>query len=45
MVRSVSGGVLPCVFAQDAEGVSESGDGGWGLGIAFPEHEEIETRI
>jgi hypothetical protein len=37
----VSRGVLPLVLAQDAEGVSESSLGGWGLGVSFPPTSEI----
>ena len=33
--------VLPIVVAQDAEGESNRGLGGWGLGIGFPDPAEI----
>ena len=38
---SIGSGALPAVWAQDAEGASESGFGGWGVGIAFPPWKEI----
>ena len=34
-------GVLPAVFAQDAEGVSDASLAGWGLGVSFPAPEEV----
>ena len=33
--------VLPAVVAQDAEGESAEGLGGWGLGASFPPFEEV----
>ena len=33
--------VLPVVVAQDAEGESAGGLGGWGLGVAFPPQAEV----
>ena len=32
---------LPIVIAQDAEGESGGGLGGWGLGFSFPKNDEI----
>ena len=34
-------GVLPAVFAQDAEGVSDASLGGWCLGVSIPAPEEL----
>ena len=37
----VTAGVLPVLFAQDAEGDSNRGLGGWGLGVGFPDEEGL----
>ena len=34
---AVGSGALPLVVAQDAEGESAEGLGGWGLGVSFPD--------